>query len=91
MEVVCPATPAATFTTDANSFMPQTASITVGQTVKFESNSPTHPIGPMENDPLSDRDLVVAGGQTKCFKFLTAGKLKFICTQHRYVGTITAN
>ncbi|HSK05446.1 MAG TPA: hypothetical protein VK932_29560 [Kofleriaceae bacterium] len=91
MEVTCPATPAATFTTLAERFDPPTAAITMGQIVKIESTNSTHPVIPIPNDPLSDPDLRVPGGQTKCFTFLAKRMFKFQCMQHGYAGTLTVN
>lgn len=91
MEVTCPATPAATFTTQASSFSPATASVMQGQVVKFVSTTTDHPIGPVPADPTSDPGLVVPGTQTKCFMFLAKGSFKFRCTVHNYAGTLTVN
>jgi plastocyanin len=91
MAVTCPATTPVTFTTRDLSFNPSTATITVGQTVKFESTQLDHPIGPLSSDPLSDPGLRVPAGQTKCFTFLATGTFKFICSTHNYLGTLTVN
>ena len=91
MEVTCPATTPVTFTTQASSFNPSTATITMGQIVKFVSTSVDHPIGPIGGDPLSDPALRVPATQTKCFTFLATGTFKFICTVHSYLGTLTVN
>lgn len=91
MEVTCPATTPVTFTTQASSFSPSTATIAVGQTVKFVSTSTDHPIGPLTGDPLSDPGLRVPATQTKCFTFMATGTFKFICTVHSYLGTLTVN
>jgi plastocyanin len=91
MEVTCPATTPVTVTTQESSFNPSTASITLGQIVKFESTRNDHPIGPLQGDPLSDPGLRVPATQTKCFTFLATGTFKFICTGHFYVGTLTVN
>lgn len=91
MEVTCPATVAATFTTQAASFSPATASINVGQVAKFVSTA-THPIGPFPGGgPDTDSRLVVPETQTKCFMFTGAGTFKFVCTVHGYLGTLTVN
>jgi plastocyanin len=92
MEVTCPATTPVTFTTTSlsSSFNPTTASITLGQIVKFDT-ALDHPIGPISGDPLSDPGLVVGGGMTKCFNFLAKGTYKFRCTTHNFVGTLTVN
>ncbi len=91
MEVTCPATTPVTFSTLETRFDPPTAAITMGQIVKFESTNSTHPIIPIPNDPLSDPDLRVPAGQTKCFTFLATGMFKFQCMQHGYAGTLTVN
>lgn len=91
MEVTCPGTTPVAFRTLDTRFEPQNATITVGQIVKFESTLIDHPIGPLIGDPLSDPDLVVQGGRTKCFSFLAAGSFKFRCTAHNYLGTLTVN
>lgn len=91
MEVTCPTNPAASFITQATSFSPTTATINVGQIVKFESTS-SHPIGPFNGDPsMTDPGIVVPETKTKCFTFTRAGTFKFICTTHFYAGTLTVN
>jgi plastocyanin len=90
MAVTCPANPAMTITTQAQSFSPATASITVGSIVKLESTA-NHPIGPFPGGQMTDPALVVPETQTKCFQFNAAGTFKFICTVHQYLGTITVN
>lgn len=91
MEVTCPASTPVTFTTLEARFEPQTASITMGQIVKFVSATADHPIGAIPNDQLSDPRLVVPGKETKCFTFLATGMYKFQCTRHGYAGTLTVN
>jgi plastocyanin len=91
MEVTCPATTPVTFTTLEMRFEPQTAAITMGQIVKIESTNSEHPIIPIPNDPLSDPDLRVPGGETKCFTFLAKRMFKFQCMKHGYAGTLTVN
>jgi plastocyanin len=92
VEVTCPATSAASFVTTMNAFSPTAATISVGQTVKFESSSLEHPIGPFNGDPsLTDPALVVPAGRTRCFTFMRPGTFKFICSAHFYVGTLTIN
>ena len=91
MEVTCPATPAATFVTQASSFSPASATINVGQVVKFESTA-GHPIGPFNGNPAeTDPGIAVAETRTKCLMFTRAGTFKFICTAHTYLGTLTVN
>lgn len=92
MEVTCPATTPVTFTTTSLStiFNPTTASITLGQIVKFDT-ALDHPVGKIASDPLSDPGLVVGGGRIKCFNFLATGTYKFRCTTHDFVGTLTVN
>jgi plastocyanin len=92
MEVTCPATPAASFVTQAISFSPMSATINVGQTVKLESNSIEHPIAPFNGNPAeTDPGIRVPANQTKCFVFTRAGTFKFICMTHNYLGTLTVN
>lgn len=91
MEVTCPATPAASFVTQASSFNPQTAAINVGQIVEFQSTA-GHPIGPFNGNPAeTDPGIVIPETKTKCLMFTRAGTFKFICTTHTYLGTITVN
>jgi len=91
-EVTCPATTAVTYTTIFYAFVPSSATITVGQTVKFDnSGSLDHPIGPITGDPLSDPTIAVQPGKTKCFTFLVAGTYHFQCTAHGYLGILTVN
>jgi plastocyanin len=90
--VTCPATTPVTFVAQLSSFNPPTASITLGQIVKFDTSATlNHPIGPIPGEPLSDPGLVVPAGKTKCFNFLATGTFKFQCTVHSYVGTLTVN
>lgn len=91
MEVTCPATTPVTFMTLDQSFMPTTATITMGQIVKITSTNSTHPITPIPGDPLSDPGLRVPAGQTKCFNFLATGTFKFQCMTHGFVGSLTVN
>ena len=87
--VTCPATPAASISTsDTNdlSFMPSTASITVGQVIKF-TMSLTHSVE--ADTTMSDPGLAVAKGATKCLMFTKAGTFGFHCNPHGFRGTVT--
>lgn len=89
-EVPCPATPNASFITNGDKFTPSTATISVGQIAKLESNSLEHPIGPFIGDAsVTDPALVVPAGKSKCFAFMRPGTFKFVCSAHFYLGTLT--
>jgi plastocyanin len=88
--VTCPATPAATITTQAASFNPASTTISRGQIIQFVSTA-THPIGPYPGGQMTDPGIVVPEGQTKCLMFTAIGTFKFICTQHSYAGTVIVN
>jgi plastocyanin len=89
-EVTCPTAPAATFTTGGAAFIPKSATVGQGQTVKFESLA-DHPIGPFPDPSMTDPALAVGETKTKCFRFDRAGTFKFICMHHFYLGTLTVN
>lgn len=84
----CPATPAATFTESDSSFMfmPTSATINVGQVVKFVTSS-THNVVPVASEP-SDPGLMVGFNQTKCLMFTQAGTFNFACGPHQFKGTV---
>ena len=83
----CPNMVDATITTLASRFDPTAATITQGQVVKFVSTA-THPIGAQ---PGTDPLLAVPEGQTKCFRFTTAGTYRYKCNVHSYAGMLTVN
>ena len=89
MAVTCPATPAASIATDdnTNAFKPTTASISVGQIVKFTMSS-THNLVP---DPpkATDAGLMVGLGATTCLMFTKAGTFNFKCGIHGFEGAVT--
>jgi plastocyanin len=74
-------------------FEPMSVTITTGQVVKLSADntgSESHDIKPSLNsstDPL----LAVPAGQSKCFKFNTAGTYNFRCSIHGFVGSIVVN
>lgn len=88
--VTCPATPAATISAkdgDNTAYMPSTASISVGQVVKFTMPS-SHNVEPntlMNTDP----GLKVNLGETKCLMFTKAGTYAFYCVPHGFKGSVT--
>ncbi len=88
MAVTCPATPAASIMTmdDTNAFMPSTASVSVGQIVKFTMSS-THDVVP--DTTMSDPGLTVDLNATKCLQFTHAGTFGFHCGIHGFTGMIT--
>jgi plastocyanin len=75
-------------TSDSNdtSFMPPTTTISAHGIVKFVM-SPIHDVAP---DPsrATDSGLNVGFGQTACLEFDKAGTFNFLCTAHRFMGTI---
>lgn len=83
----CPGAEAATFTTLATAFSQPSATITMGQVVKFVSTA-THPVGAIAP---TDATLAVSEGQTKCFRFTMPGTFRFKCTVHGYAGMLTVN
>lgn len=86
VEVVTPcAGETSTITTLGTRFDPAMVTIAPGQIVKFVSEA-THPVAAL---PGTDPALAVPEGQTKCFKFPTAGTYNFKCTFHSFVGKIT--
>src|SRR5689334_1783816 len=85
--VTCPATPAATVTTDnaTFSYAPASVTITQGQVVKFTMSS-FHNVAPAA--AMSDAGLSVGFGMEKCLMFTKAGTFKFKCDPHAFVGTV---
>jgi len=88
MAVTCPATPAASISANDNMlvYTPSTASINVGQIVKFTMPS-MHNVVP--NATMSDPGLVVNFNTTTCLMFTHAGTFGFHCGPHGFMGTIT--
>lgn len=74
-------------------FEPMSVTISVGQIVKLvaePSGTDPHNIKPAlsgTTDPLLD----VGSGQSKCFRFNTAGTFNFRCSLHGFVGSIVVN
>ena len=70
-------------------FMPNNATITVGQSIKF-TNGPSHSIVPTGSNP--DDGFKVGFGATACLKFTVAGTFDYRCNPHTSMtGAITVN
>jgi hypothetical protein len=80
--VACPASPAATFLTEASRFNPMTATVDVGDIVKFDTTT--------GHDVRSDTAGLfnVPIGQDRCFRFDLAGTYGFRCEQHGFTGSL---
>jgi plastocyanin len=83
----CPSTVAATIEDSPTMFIPKASTIAIGDVAKFVITS-EHFVIP---NPLltTDDALTVSRGQTKCFKFNTAGTYNFLCGVHSFPGSIT--
>ncbi len=91
VEIGCPSTPAATvMSTDLNdtSYMPMASMVPAGGIVKFVM-SPGHDVAPNPIAAMTDANLAVDFGETKCLKFNTAGTFGFYCSTHGFAGTVT--
>lgn len=74
----------------ATAFDPASVTITAGQIVKLiaePSGTDPHNIMPAIGVP-TDPALMVGSGETKCFKFNTAGTYNFRCGIHGFVGSV---
>jgi plastocyanin len=86
----CPATVAATMTTNASAFSPTSVTVPSGGVVKLMATS-GHAIGP-NTLVNTDSSLTVSQGGTKCFQFNTGGvTYGIMCTFHGFAGTITVS
>lgn len=83
----CPATVAATIMDSPTMFVPTMATINVGDVVKFVITA-DHFVIPNTIRP-TDPALMIARGETKCFRFNVAGPYGFACGVHGFAGTIT--
>lgn len=83
----CPATVDATIADSATAFVPAAATISAGGVVRFEITA-EHFVLP-NTLTTTDPALQVARGETKCFRFDTAGAYGFLCGVHSFTGTIT--
>ena len=71
-------------------FAPQSVTITVGQIVKLvaePTGTDPHNIMPGIGVP-TDPALMVGSGETKCFRFNTAGTYNFRCSLHGFTGSV---
>jgi len=83
----CPTTSDATVMDSATAFVPKTTTIPAKGVVRFVITA-EHSVIPntlMTTDPL----LTVKRGETKCFRFNTAGTYNFLCGVHSFTGSIT--
>jgi hypothetical protein len=83
----CPAFVAGTVEDSPTMFIPKETTITVGQVVKFVITS-EHFVIP-NTLTTTDPALMVARGETKCFRFNVPGTYGFLCGVHSFTGTIT--
>lgn len=87
VELECPATVAGTIMDSPTAFIPKATTINIGQVVKFVITA-EHFVLP-NTLTTTDPALNVKRGETKCFKFNTAGVYGFLCGVHSFTGTIT--
>lgn len=85
----CPSVVAATIEDSPTMFVPKETTINKGQTVKFVITA-EHFVIP-NTLTTTDSMLSVKRGETKCFRFNTAGVYGFLCGVHGFTGTITVN
>ncbi len=83
----CPATVAATMTTNAASFSPSSSTVSVGSVVKL-TTTVGHTVVPNMLQP-TDSALMVGENKTTCFQFNVAGTYGIACGIHGFAGTIT--
>jgi plastocyanin len=83
----CPASVAATIMDTPTMFVPKTATISVGQVVKFVITA-EHFVIP-NTLTTTDPALNIKRGETKCFRFDVPGTYGFLCAVHSFTGTIT--
>lgn len=82
----CPSLVDATVVDAPTMFVPTTTTVTVRGLVKLDIN-PEHFVIPHRTMP-TDPVLVVARGETKCFRFDVPGTYNFVCGVHGFVGKI---
>ena len=90
VDVVTPCTgESASIESLADRFEPQSVTISVGQIVKMaaEPTGASHNIMPGIGVP-TDPALMVGSGETKCFRFNTAGTYNFRCGIHGFTGSV---
>lgn len=89
--VTCPPgnMPTVTTSDSADMYTPLTTTISAHGIVKFVM-SPAHNVAPYPSGPSGPADpgLMVDFGQTACLEFDKAGTFGFLCTTHRFMGTI---
>ena len=83
----CPTTVAATVVDSPSTFVPKATTIAVGDVVKFEINAEHYVIPNLST--TTDPALMVARGETKCFRFGVVGTYGFACGVHGFAGTVT--
>lgn len=83
----CPSAVAATIEDSATRFIPNTATISIGDVVKFVITA-EHFVIP-NTLTTTDDALRIGRGQTKCFRFNVTGTYGFLCGVHSFTGTIT--
>ena len=94
VQVVTPCTgETATIESLANRFEPMSVTVSTGQIVKLvaePSGTDPHDIKPALSG-TTDALLEVDSGDSKCFRFNTAGTYNFRCSIHGFVGSIVVN
>jgi plastocyanin len=83
----CPPSVAATVTDSSTMFIPKDSPILAGQVVKFVITA-EHFVLP-NTLTTTDPALMIARGETACFRFDVAGTYGFFCGAHGFAGTIT--
>ena len=83
----CPSIVDATIQDSPTMFIPNQVTIGRGAIVKFDITS-EHFVMP-NTLTTTDQALMVARGETKCFKFMVSGSYGFLCGVHGFTGTIT--
>jgi len=83
----CPPVVAATIMDSPTMFIPKETNIPAKEVVKFVITA-EHFVIP-NTLTTTDPALMVARGETKCFKFNVPGTYGFLCGVHSFTGTIT--
>jgi plastocyanin len=83
----CPSIVDATVQDSPTMFVPNQITIGRGAIVKFDITA-EHFVLP-NTLTTTDPALMVARGETKCFKFMVSGSYGFLCGVHGFTGTIT--